>query len=119
MFSLKRVGDFGQIIESKMYNLPFYTDDKMEALISIAVQNTTLTSIGNNLLWYRSDNDSLASFLTYKSFLDKNECSSFDIQRKNSCKYENPIESVDSEHFKQFEKQDEINVPCYQNKCGK
>ena len=119
MFSLKRVGDFGQIIESKLYNLPFYTDDRMEALISIAVQNTTLTSIHKNLLWYRSENDSLASFLTYKSKYESN-CQSFDIQRKDTCQYteNNPLKYVDTEQFKKYEKNQNIdNIPCYNDAC--
>ncbi len=101
MFSLKRIGDLGQIVESRLYNIPLYTDDKMEVLISIALGNSVITSLGNKyFLWYDGNTDSFRSILSFNSYIESlkdNSKSSicYDIKRINSTEYIKELEELD------------------------
>jgi hypothetical protein len=113
LFSLKRIGDLGQIIESKLNKIPLYTDDKMEALIGIAFGCSIITSCGNFLIWYDGETDSLKSLLTYDNqFIHKKNCKSFDIKRNNSKEYFDQLKKI--EYFG-----DIFNVEIKDNKICK
>jgi hypothetical protein len=113
LFSLKRIGDLGQIIESKLNKIPLYTDDKMEALIGIAFGCSIITSCGKFLIWYDGETDSLKSLLTYDNqFTYKKNCKSFDIKRNNSKEYFDQLKKI--EYFG-----DIFNVEIKDNKICK
>jgi len=83
IFSLKRIGDFGQVKESKMLDIPFYTDDKMEALISIAYCGTTITKCDDYLLWYSGKENALMSH--YSFFNTNNKMYNFKRKDQDYC----------------------------------
>jgi len=98
LLSLKRIGDLGQIFESKILNIPFFTDDKMEALISLAMNATTITSCDNYLLLYSREKEAFLSPITYYKQL-KNECEDFDVKRKEMG-YEKKLSEIQYGSFK-------------------
>jgi hypothetical protein len=118
LFSLKRIGDLGQIVESKLNNIPLYTDDKMEALIGIAFGCSIITSCGNFLIWYDGETDSLKSLLTYDNkFKNKDNCKSFDIKRINSKEYFEELKKI--EYFGDiFKMEIKDNKICKKEYCS-
>jgi hypothetical protein len=58
-FSLKRIGDYGQILQAKQAGIPLFTNDKMQILISIATCTSSVFSIdGTKAIWYDGVSDS-------------------------------------------------------------
>lgn len=100
MLSLKRIGDFGQIIESKLNNIPFFTDDKMEALISIAIGNTTITSCDDYIIWYDRFVDGLVSPISYLLNLENQDNKYCLVTKRNDNKYLEKIENINFGDFK-------------------
>jgi hypothetical protein len=88
MFSYKRIGDLGQIIQTKNENIAFYTEDRMQALISIALNNTTVITISDDkyMIYYDKESDCLKSIFTDENDDDFNR----DSCRKNK-DYKNQI----------------------------
>ena len=70
--SLKRVGDFGQILQCKQLGIPLITDDNMQILLSIACCSSVIWTPSDRLLYYNGESD---CFYHYKD----NICS---IERK-------------------------------------
>ena len=51
--SLKRIGDYGQILQAKQLGIPLFTNDKMQILLSIATKTSSVFSIdGTKIIWY-------------------------------------------------------------------
>jgi hypothetical protein len=56
--ALKRIGDFGQILQCKQLGIPLFTDDSMQILISIAACSSVVFTIDNfKVLYYKGDID--------------------------------------------------------------
>ena len=67
----------------------------MEALISIALCCTTITSIGDYMIWYDNENDSLKSLLTYESKINNaKNCINYDNERKDSKNYIENLKNI-------------------------
>ncbi len=58
--SLKRIGDYGQILQCKQLGIPLFTTDSMQLLISIAIKSSVIwTPDYSKVLWYDGITDSL------------------------------------------------------------
>jgi hypothetical protein len=58
--SLKRIGDYGQILQCKQLDIPLFTTDSMQLLISIAACSSVVWSPDyTKILWYDSTQDSI------------------------------------------------------------
>lgn len=58
--SLKRIGDFGQVLQCKQLGIPLFTNDNMQLLISMASNSSAVwTSDNAKTLWYDSVQDSI------------------------------------------------------------
>ena len=80
--SLKRIGDYGQILQCKQLGIPLFTTDSMQLLISLAVKSSVVWSPDfTKVLWYNSDNDSIMCN-GYSSLESKLTCSKKRIERK-------------------------------------
>ena len=82
--SLKRIGDYGQILQCRDLNIPLFTDDRMQVLISIVTGTSVIwCPDGTRVLWYDNKIDGLRCSNVEKSIysrLDKEyKC---DIKRK-------------------------------------
>ena len=57
-FSLKRIGDYGQILQAKQLGIPLFTDDKMQILLSLATRTSSVFSIDDTkAIWYSGKDD--------------------------------------------------------------
>ena len=62
IISLKRVGDFGQIVQCKQLGIPLMTEDYMQILISIACCSSVIWSPDDTkILFYDGNNDCFRS----------------------------------------------------------
>jgi hypothetical protein len=58
--SLKRIGDYGQILQCKQLGIPLFTTDSMQLLISLAVKSSVIWSPDfSKVLWYDGEVDSI------------------------------------------------------------
>lgn len=58
--ALKRIGDFGQIMQCKQLGIPLFTNDNMQLLISIAACSSAVWTEDNaKVLWYDSNKDAI------------------------------------------------------------
>ena len=58
--ALKRIGDFGQIMQCKQLGIPLFTTDNMQLLISIAACSSAVWTEDNaKVLWYDSHKDAI------------------------------------------------------------
>jgi hypothetical protein len=58
--ALKRIGDFGQILQCKQLGIPLFTTDNMQLLISIASCSSVVwTPDYTKVLWYNSEQDAI------------------------------------------------------------
>jgi hypothetical protein len=78
--SLKRVGDFGQILQCKQLGIPLITDDNMQILLSIACCSSVIWTPSDRLMYYNGNSDCFINVFD-------NNCS---INRKNT-EYKNII----------------------------
>ncbi len=77
--SLKRIGDFGQILQCKQLGIPLFTNDQMQILISIAAcSNAVWTLDYSKVLWYNGNEDAI---ICNNNVLYKDICN---VKRKNS-----------------------------------
>jgi hypothetical protein len=69
--SLKRIGDYGQILQCKQLDIPLFTTDSMQLLISIAACSSVVWSPDyTKILWYNSTQDSImCNELTYNKVI--------------------------------------------------
>ena len=66
--SLKRVGDFAQILQCKQLGIPLVTDDNMQILLSIASCSSVIWTPSDRILYYNGNSD---CFVRYNK---KNMC---------------------------------------------
>jgi hypothetical protein len=58
--ALKRIGDFGQIMQCKQLGIPLFTNDNMQLLISMAACSSAVwTGDNSKVLWYDSNKDAI------------------------------------------------------------
>lgn len=58
--ALKRIGDFGQIMQCKQIGIPLFTNDNMQLLISMAACSSAVwTGDNSKVLWYDSNKDAI------------------------------------------------------------
>lgn len=58
--ALKRIGDFGQIMQCKQIGIPLFTNDNMQLLISMAACSSAVWTGDNaKVLWYDSTQDAI------------------------------------------------------------
>jgi hypothetical protein len=58
--SLKRIGDYGQILQCKQLGIPLFTTDSMQLLISIAVKSSVIWSPDfTKVIWYDGISDTI------------------------------------------------------------
>ena len=58
--ALKRIGDFGQIMQCKQLGIPLFTNDNMQLLISMAACSSAVWTGDNaKVLWYDSTQDAI------------------------------------------------------------
>jgi acetolactate synthase small subunit len=56
--ALKRIGDFGQILQCKQLGIPLFTNDNMQILISMAACSSVVFTIDNSkAIWYNGFKD--------------------------------------------------------------
>ena len=56
--ALKRIGDFGQILQCKQLGIPLFTNDNMQILISMAACSSVVFTIDNSkAIWYNGVQD--------------------------------------------------------------
>jgi hypothetical protein len=56
--ALKRIGDFGQIMQCKQLGIPLFTNDNMQILISMAACSSVVFTIDNSkAIWYNGFKD--------------------------------------------------------------
>ena len=56
--SLKRIGDFGQILQCKQLNIPLFTDDQMQILLSLASSTSVVWTLDHSkVVWYNNEQD--------------------------------------------------------------
>ncbi len=90
--SLKRIGDFGQIVQCKQLNIPLFTNDQMQILISLASCSSVLWTIDNTkIIWYNGDTDSIMCNDIASNIYNRSLCN---IPRQNLETYSNVIDEL-------------------------
>ncbi len=84
--SLKRVGDYGQIIQAKQLGIPLSTSDNMQLLLSLVSCSSIVWKPKDKLLFYDGFND------CFRDYKEKNI--SKWLIRKNSDSYKNIINKI-------------------------
>ena len=81
--ALKRIGDFGQILQCKQLGIPLFTDDSMQILISMAACSSVIFTIDNfKILYYKGDIDSfVCSDIAAKHRLGKQVLNEMSLRR--------------------------------------
>ena len=87
--SLKRVGDFGQILQCKQLGIPLITDDNMQILISIACCSSVIWTPSDRLLYYDGNNDCFVNY--YKNIFLEKYCS---VPRTTIYNYKDSIDKI-------------------------
>jgi len=77
--ALKRIGDFGQILQCKQLGIPLFTNDNMQILISMAACSSVVFTIDNSkAIWYDGFEDAFMKNNLAKEYEcyreDEDEC---------------------------------------------
>jgi len=90
--SLKRIGDFGQILQCKQLNVPIFTDDQMQILLSLASSTSVVWTLDRSkVVWYNNEQD---AFMCNNNATISGKYSTTEmcnIQRKNITTYQDII----------------------------
>jgi hypothetical protein len=93
--SLKRIGDYGQILQCKQLGIPLFTTDSMQLLISLAVNSSVIWSPDfTKVLWYNADNDAIMCN-GYNPLESNLTCSKKRIKDEKSVVYRGDIWSIE------------------------
>ena len=89
--ALKRIGDFGQILQCKQLGIPLFTNDNMQILISIAACSSVVFTIDNSkAIWYDGFED---------AFMKNNLAKEYECYREDE--YECTIKRIEKDKVKE------------------
>jgi len=88
LVGLKRIGDFGQILQCKQLGIPLFTQDSMQILISMICNSSVVWSPdGHKMFWYDSKDDCIKNTSTQIHGIQCNES----FKRRNGETYKTNI----------------------------
>ncbi len=98
ILSLKRIGDYGQILDCKHTNLPLFTTDNMQCLISIFEKVSCFIdySQGPGIIIYDGGNDSIMSREIFNNIIPRN----FDLNPLTNPNVYNAMQQVFQNSYK-------------------
>ena len=88
--SLKRVGDYAQILQCKQLGIPLVTDDNMQILLSIASCSSIIWTPSDRMLYYNGESDCFIDFNNSKCV----NISPTQILKRNTDNYKEDIDKL-------------------------
>ena len=125
-FSLKRIGDYGQILQAKQLGIPLFTNDKMQILLCLATRTNCIFSIdGTKANWYNGKEDIFVKNTPqYRDGISRRIVYDIDyylVELNLETNYENQLRET-STYIKEEEKKNilqAIDVEYFKDNCGR